>query len=84
MLRHFPESHRAHACRLVGYRGEADRFCGQEGEDFAQNMTIRISIEIEEPEPSPRPLSPGAEKLREFIREIYATPSPWHLPARAE
>ncbi|MEI6071352.1 MAG: hypothetical protein WCS31_06145 [Verrucomicrobiae bacterium] len=49
-------------------------------------MTLRITIEIEieEPAPSPRPLSPGAEKLREFIREIYSEPCPWHLPARAE
>ena len=50
-------------------------------------MTIRISIEVEveePPTPAPRPLSPGAEKLREHIREIYSTPSPWLLPARAE
>jgi len=42
-------------------------------------MTIRITIEIEEPAPAPRLLSPGAEKLREAIREILSQPTPWQL-----
>jgi hypothetical protein len=42
-------------------------------------MILRITIEIEEPAPAPRPLSPGAERLREVIRAIYSQPTPWQL-----
>jgi len=43
-------------------------------------MRIVVTIEIEDtPAPSPRPLSPAAEKLRDHIRAIYSTPSPWQL-----
>ena len=47
-------------------------------------IVVTIEIEIEEPAPSTRPLTPGAEKLREHIRAIYSEPCPRHLPARAE
>lgn len=41
-------------------------------------MKITVTIEVETDEPAPcRELSPGAERLREAIREIYSQPTPW-------